>query len=371
MDTAENNVPATPVRLSTEAAVDALLGKPSQPEEPKSGQSKGGEVTWSEETKKPKAQEADVDPIDQAVGSEAEYTEMDPDGDPDETPDGEEHQSEEMQLGEEQSEGAAEDTQPVQVRPDTVLFHDPEGKPVTAQEAHLGYLRQADYTKKTQEIAEQKKQVVTLYEQRQREREVLASNINLALQVIEPQLAELQSTKWDDLAKNDPYEYAQKRAMFEQASIRYNELQKMGQQAIEQAEQERQMKLRAHLQKHMKIAQQLIPELADPTQAPAVRARFKQYMTKAAGYSMEEASNVTDARMLNLINKAMKYDMMMQTRKSVQQKKVNTAPRKGIKPGVPKTVAQRQEAQRAQAEAKFKKTGKLDDAVDFLLMGKK
>lgn len=40
---------------------------------------------------------------------------------------------------------------------DTVVMHDAAGKPITAQEARDGYLRQSDYSRKTAEIAQERK----------------------------------------------------------------------------------------------------------------------------------------------------------------------------------------------------------------------
>lgn len=365
MDTQENN-PAPQRGLSDQQAVDMML-TPEDPKEAPQGQAESGTSEEAPAEADPQAighetEAPPVDPEEQAVES---LVEDEADSDEQVAPDGEEAGPE--AFDDEHSEESAEEAETRVVEPTDVIFHDPEGNPVTVREAHQGYLRQADYTRKTQEIAAERDKVQQAFAMRDQERQVLAEHINMALNVIEPTLAEYRNVDWDKLASDDPHTYARTKAMYEQASERYLQLKQVGEQTLQQDEQARARKFQQHLAVQDQIARRLIPELADPKQAPQVKARMKAYLTKAAGFSEQEASRVSDARLLNLVNKALQFDLMQARNNQLRDKKVRKAPKAGMKPGSPKTQAQRQEQARAKQMSKLRSSGKMEDAVDLLL----
>ena len=365
----ENN--PTPRGLSDQQAVDALLSVPDARKKAPKGQAgdrtsdAGAEAENPQAIGQREAPEPTVESEEQAIDSLVEDDESEEVIEEQDALD--ETEDEDPDTEGEHSEESDEEVTAYEPKPTDVIFHDPEGNPVTAEEAHRGYLRQSDYTRKTQELSQQRDHVMQAYQQRQQEREVLAENINLALNVIEPTLAEYANVDWNKLASEDPHTYARTKAMYEQATERYQQLQQAGQQALQQSEQERQAKFQKQLAAHQKLAQRLIPDLADPKKAPQAKARMKAYLTKSAGFSAEEASRVSDARILNLVNKALQYDMLQASNRKVKGKKVQPASRRALKPGTPTTQAQRQEKLRAEQTAKLRRTGKLADAVDLLL----
>lgn len=365
----EENNPA-PRGLSDQQAVDVMLGVDPESKKAPEGQADKQSDVSEADTKKPQAignnpEAPPVESDEQAVDSlmEEEGDEADDEQD---AVDGDELDTDESD--DEHSEESDEEVEAREVSPNDVIFHDPEGNPVTAEEAHRGYLRQSDYTKKTQQLSEEREHVQRAYAQREQERQVLAENINMALNVIEPTIAELKDVNWDKLASEDPHTYARTKAMYEQASERYQQLQQMGQEAIQQAEQEQAQKRAQHLQVQAKLAERLIPELADPKKAPQTKARLRAYLEKAAGFKPEEVGRVaTDARILNLVNKALQYDLSRSQSRKVKSKKVDNAPRKGLKPGAPKSQAQRLEQQRKDKMGRLRRSGRLEDGIDLIL----
>lgn len=366
MDTNQENTPQPSRGLSDQAAVDMML-TPEEPREAPKGQAKT-DSSESADSDPQAIGQAQAPPVDE---SEEQATDslLEEDGDePDQEQEAtDEDDPEATDSDDEHSEESAEETESREVSPDDVIFHDPEGNPVTAEEAHRGYLRQADYTRKTQEIAQQKQQVEALVAERSQERQVMAEHINMALNVVEPTLAKFREVDWDRLATESPHEYARAKAQYEQASERYLKLKQAGEQTVQQAQQEQSQKLQQHLKVQDQIAQRLIPELADPKKAPQVKQRLGAYLMKGAGFSQDEVAKVSDARLLNLAHKALQYDLMQARNKQVRDKKVRTAPKAGMKPGSPKTQAQRQERAKADQMAKLRKTGNIKDAVDLLL----
>lgn len=366
---AETNNPSS--GLDMDSAIAQLMGTtPSEDTAPK-GTTESEEVTQSEETVKAEeaavtqSQRPTVDPDEQSVEdvkSEDEEEAEDPDGDEEA-----EDESEE-ETDEQDSEDADSDEEADDDEPETVFSLD-DGTEVDLDELKRGYLRQSDYTKKTQEVAESRKQVEQAYQQFEQNQTVLAENLNLALGVVEPQLAELAGTDWDALARDDAYSYAEKRAQFDQAQARYNKLMESAQAVVQQQQAQQKAALQQRLQQEAQKLQMAIPDFADPTKAKALKTQLTEYATSSLGLSENEAKGITDHRMLILMQKAMKYDQLSDGELSVAKKKVSKAPRKSIKAGRPTSKSEKATQARKQQMSKLRSSGKEADAIDLLLGG--
>lgn len=369
----ENKAPSAP--LSESQAVDALMGvEPSTSEDPKRAP-EGEEVTEGEAPVK--AEEAAVrqsqrptvdDAVDQLLGPEGQDK---ADEEADDDPDGDEDADEDDVDDAEDAESDAHSDDEDGEEPDPqsqVLFHTEDGTPVTVDEAKRGYLRQADYTRKTQELAKARQDLQQAFQGRQQERQVLAENLNLALSVVEPRLAELAKTNWDQLASKDPYEYAEKRALFDQAQARYNGLVQQSQQLIQRTEAERAQARQQQLAQEARKLLMAMPDYGDPKQGPQLRAAIAQYARDTVGLTEREAKGITDHRLIVALDKARRFDELQKGSLSVAQKKVQKAPKKPLRPGKPKSQAQRQAKQQEERMARLRRTGSVDDAV-ALLMG--
>lgn len=365
---AETNTPTQ--GLDMDAAIAQLMGKePSEPETRKRT-TDGDEVTKSEETLKTEEaavtsrQKPTVDPDEQAVESlteDDEEEDTDPDGDEESEDESDEEEDEENSEG-------AEDEEDEQDEPETV-FQLEDGTEVDLDELKRGYLRQSDYTKKTQEVAEGRKQIQQAFQQREQERQVLAENLNLALSVVEPQLAELAGTDWDALAREDAYTYAEKRALFDQAQARYNKLAESAQSVVQQTQAQTRQQMQLKLQQEARKLQMAIPDFADPTRGKALKQELNDYAVQSIGLSENEARGITDHRMIILMKKAMEFDRLSESGLSVAKKKVSKAPKRSLKPGKPTSRADKQTQARKQQQAKLRQSGKIDDAVALLLNG--
>jgi len=355
MEPAEGNTQEAPLGLSN--AVEALL-QPSTEADPKKRAPKPEEVTESEGSVKP--EEAAVK---QSQRPTVELDEQ-PEADEDEAePDEDEAEDDDV----EDSEGEGEDEDDGESEPETV-FELEDGSKVDLDELKRGYLRQADYTRKTQEVAQARKQVEEAYKSRVQERQTLAENLSLALNVVEPQLAELAKTDWDSLATQDPYAYAEKRALFDQASTRYQKLTAQAQQLVQQQQAEQQRQMQAKLKHEGEKLKMAIPDFADPQKGRALRAAITEYAL-SQGLSESEAKAITDHRVIVMLDKARRYDALQRGELTAARKKVSKSPKKAMAPGKPKSKSQRQQQTRQQQLSKLKSSGSLDDAVSLLLTG--
>jgi Tfp pilus assembly protein PilN len=230
---------------------------------------------------------------------------------------------------------------------------------VSLDELLNGYSRTADYQKKTQSLAEQRKSVEAeriKIDEAAKTRETYAQR----LQVIE-QLLQQQDQGQDlaSLKSEDPIAYAV--AMAEKME-RDKQLQavQMEKQRVQQEQQTHQQTL---LQQHIKQEQQklveAIPEFKDEVKAEVVRRDIRNY-AKSIGFSDQELSQVYDSRAVQTLYKAMQYEKLM-ANKGAATKKVATAP-KTFRPGTSNPQSSETEAMKKE-RATLQKTGNKRDAA--------
>ena len=230
---------------------------------------------------------------------------------------------------------------------------------VPLDELLKGYSRTADYTKKTQELAENRKSVEA---ERQRidEASRLRDQYAERLGVIEQMLS--QTDKAEDLSalkENDPIGYAvsvaeQSEREKQLAAVRA-ERQKLAQsQQAEQGE-----RLKAHLATEAAKLREAIPELSDEVKGEVVKRDIRDF-AKSIGFSDQELTQVYDSRAVLTLYKAMQYDKLVKG-KTDATKKVSQAPRM-LRPGTSTPEARETETMK-KMQQQLKKSGKKGDAA--------
>jgi len=241
-------------------------------------------------------------------------------------------QSEAEQAAETPAEPAEEgdeaQTEPVEEETVTVLV---DGKPVEltkAQiaEAHKSGLRQADYTKKTTELAEQRKAAEAETAKAREERQQYAQNLSRNQALLEASLQEQQKTDWHALRESDPVEFLKQWHLFteRQAALQQTHQQQEALQAQARAEQKQAFDAHIADQRDQLLAK--IPEWKDKAKQQAGVAEIKSYLQQQ-GLNEAEINGVTDHRAIVMTRKAMLYDQMM-AKASVAAKKVAAAPQR-------------------------------------------
>ena len=226
---------------------------------------------------------------------------------------------------EEVSEEEQDDTEVEEEQPRYTVKAAGEEKEVTLDELIKGYQLGADYTKKTTEVAEQRKAVEA--ERRAIEEAKYARDeYSNRLQAIEQFLtSQVPQEDLQSLKENDPIGYAVKVAELaekkEQLAAVRAEQQRIA--AEQQAEYAQAMQARV-AQEAQKLAQAL-PEFSDPAKGENLRKEIRAY-GKAAGFTDEELASVVDSRHVLTLHKAMLYDKLQKSKPAVT-KKVNEAPR--------------------------------------------
>lgn len=234
-----------------------------------------------------------------------------------------------------------------------------EEKEVTLDELVKGYQLGADYTKKTTEVAEQRK-AVEAERQAIEEAKYARDTYAQRLQAIEEFIvAQSPQEDLNSLKENDPIGYAVKVA---ELSERKEQLQAIRAEQyriaqVQQSEQARAMSDRV-AQEASKLAQ-VLPEFSDPTKGENLRKEIRTY-GKALGFSEEELSSVYDSRHVVTLHKAMMYDKLQKSKPALT-KKIADAP-KMLKSGTAQTKASNSETVKKQSQ-QLRNSGKVRDAA--------
>ena len=238
---------------------------------------------------------------------------------------------------------------------------DGEEREVTLDDLKRSFSGQAYIQKGMQEAAEAKKEAEGVYQALLNERQQLS---NLLYQAQSGQIAQPPIPPSRELFNNDPIGYMEAKLSYDEALQNYQNQQYQIQQVAEQQNYQMQIAQQQYLQGEMQRLAQAIPEFSDAKTASKLKEDLVQFGSKL-GYSEAELSEVMDHRAILVLQKAMKYDQLVEGKSKATQKASNARPM--VKPGTKKTGRTGAAKQRQNAQARMKKTGSIDDVAKFLL----
>ena len=207
-----------------------------------------------------------------------------------------------------------------------------DGTRTTLKDLAQGTLRQADYSRKTAELAQERKALKETAEQlAQRERQ------------LNEQFASLEEPEpdWRKLAEEDPLGW-------QLTKLEWDKKQGERQARKRQAEEARKQEIEQFRKFSAAKAVEAIPDWTDPKKFDEGAAARKA-AALAVGFTEAEYSQAIDFRLAALLEKAARYDAG-QAKVTATQKKLAKVP-KVVKPGTQSTRSDREAAERA-AKAK-------------------
>ena len=237
-----------------------------------------------------------------------------------------------------------------------------DGEEITIEELRSGHLRQKDYTRKTQELAENRKAMEAQYQEIERERAEYAQLLPAMAERIQ-QAAE-QEPDWDTLYDTDPVMAAKaERQWRKEQEGRVAQLQAVQaeQQRMQQIEaQKREQMQQSYLEQQRHILPDIIPEWRDRKVAATEATQIRDFLL-GEGFSEQDVSGMSNATLVKLARKAMLYD-----RGETRANEVKAKPKKprakilksGSRASQPKRTSAAQEAQN-----RARKTGRVNDAA--------
>jgi hypothetical protein len=253
---------------------------------------------------------------------------------------------------------AVEQEEEVEEAPRYRVKVDNEELEVDLDELIKGYSRTSDYTKKTQSLAEQRKQVEA-ERAKIEEAAKLRDTYSQRLQVIEQMLTQPEEDI-SALKDSDPIGYAIKVAekMEREKQLQAVRAEREAVQAKQAAEH--QERLKAHLSQEAERLKAAIPDLSDEVKGEVIRKEIRDY-AKSNGWTDQELSQVYDHRAVIALYRAMQFEKLQKSKPSVQ-KKVAEAP-KALKPGVSGQRIDKDSEQAKKLAKQLKQTGRTRDAA--------
>lgn len=326
--------------LSTHDAV-SLLMQPPEPDKVDDEQSVEAEAV----TEQPEVSEPEYEEVEVEAEAETETEEYE---------------------GEDVEDDTEESDEPEQPSVYTVKV-DGEEYEVTLDELRSGYSRQQHFTKRSQELAEQRKAFEQEAEQVKQYRDYYAQQ----LEQLGNQLQQTIPSEPDWTALSQQYEAKELFAMKAEYDKRKEEIARVEQEReriAQQQQAEAQQQMQQHLATQKTEMLERIPAWRDEGRRNKERLDVIKYAQDVIGFSENEIANASDARAIEMLYKAWQYDKLQKDAPAVK-KKVQSAP-KVAKGGQPKTKAQVQTRQRRDAMNKLNKSKSVDAAVEFLMSGR-
>jgi len=235
---------------------------------------------------------------------------------------------------------------------------------VQLDELKNGYSRQADYTKKSQALAEERKSFEQDRDAVLLERQQYAQLLS-ALQ-IQLNSSDEQAPDFDRLYNEDPIEATRlerewnKRQLAKQERMQAIQLE---QQRVAQANQQYQTQaMQQVLAEEVHRLPEVIPEWRDESTAATEREELRQYLLDN-GVAEEELQSLVRANHIKVLRKAMLYDK--------GQSRIKKAAKKGnrsatVKPGSRQGQVKPRSRKLKSARQRLANSGRLEDAAGLL-----
>ena len=225
-----------------------------------------------------------------------------------------------------------------------------DGESVSVEEIKLGYMRQSDYTKKTQAVAEQRKAAedqTATYE----------SSLSALLTAAGADLSRFDNVNWEQSAVDNPDQYRQAKAMYEQTKQTHDFIRAQANEHHQRSEKQQQAAAKESAKESLTVLKSTIPNWNND-----LYYSIGEY-ANSLGVTSEEFNETHDHRMITALYKAMKFDQA----KSVTQKKVKANPTKTLsgKKAEPKDLGKKDNYRKSRE--RLKKSGSMEDAVQALL----
>ena len=229
---------------------------------------------------------------------------------------------------------------------------------VTLDELRNGYSRDADYRQKTEELSHQRKQFQSESEKQRQDYSQKLNELNQRLSTAQQDLnAEINSADLDRLYDEDPTEAARVERKLKKKQDALN-------QSLQQAQAEQKEQFSSFLQDQQRKLVSKMPEFSDPAKASSLKANMKSTLNNY-GFNDQEVAQVYDHRIVMLVNDAMKYRSMQNSKPNIAKK--ITKPSKPFSSGVKQGKSEANLKLRRDKFSRLKKSGSMKAAQDVFL----
>ena len=238
---------------------------------------------------------------------------------------------------------------------------------VTLDELMKGYSRESDYTKKTMELSDKRKEIDGLQSNLAKELEAVKNSRSYYAEQLDEFSKQLGSKQedinWDQLYQEDPAEYVRKKAESDRNKELLQKAQAEQQRLQEEQRLEQQKVYDEYIAKERQLLEEKLPIYKNKEKRDQFVNNLKVY-AKENGYSDQELAMMVDHRAVLMLADAYKYDQLKKTKLS--GKKVNNPP-KIVRPNASNVNENSEkEVKHNNRMKRLKKTGSIRDAQSVL-----
>ena len=229
---------------------------------------------------------------------------------------------------------------------------------VDLEELKAGYQKDADYRRKTEEVALEKRELLTEKDRLAKQYSTKLDDLNSLVLTLNAEVNnDINAKELDRLWDEDPTEAAK----IDRKIRRRRETLSQAQKKLKDHQQSQFQEVLKEEQK--KVAMKF-PELQDPVKGNSLRTGMVNYLLKK-GFSEKDVSSVYDSRMFDVIVDGMKYQDNKKLKPTLVNKKVK--PSRVVRSGVKTTKADENSQNRLNRIKTLKKSGSPKDATDLLM----
>lgn len=243
-----------------------------------------------------------------------------------------------------------------------------DGTVISVADLKKGSLLNADYTRKTQEVAEQRRTVEIqsqALQQHAQQLEQRGAYVSQLLQAFMPQPPD------PALLDTDPFGYQKQRAEYEQWTAHHQQLSAMAQQARQEAQQRDATANKEREHREWNAMLEKLPALKDEAKLKAFIRDVENHGISGYGFTKEELGQALamDHRQVLVLRDAMAW-RKLQAAKATTPSKVQGKP--PVQKGTRRLSPDGQQARKHSAAMnRLKQTGSVDDAVAVYLARQK
>jgi len=234
---------------------------------------------------------------------------------------------------------------------------DGEETQVTLEELQNGYSRQRDYTRKTQELAQQRKAIEAKYQEVSQKDAIYSQLLPKMESTLKGELE--NEPDWNALYEADPIAYVREKDIWNEKKQKLQAVQAESQRLQQESAMAQQQQLQQFLQYGQQQLLEQIPEWQDNEVASKEKMAIRDYGVNVLGYTPQEMDSVYDYRvLLGLRNAWLQHKTQQATKVKPTEKKAAARTARPGTSNVPKSTTPVKKARQ-----KLAKTGKVQDAA--------
>ena len=229
---------------------------------------------------------------------------------------------------------------------------------VDLEELKAGYQKDADYRRKTEELAIEKRELRAEEDRLKNQYSTKMEDLNSLVATLNAEINnDMNSKELDALWEEDPTEAAK-------VDRRIQKRKNTIQQAQQKLRDHQQAQFQEILREEQKKLHLKHPEIADPIKGATVKSNIMNYLS-SKGFSNEDVARIYDSRYFDVIMDGMNYNKSKSVKPGLVSKKVK--PTKFVKSGIKSTKEELNSKSRLNQIKTLKKSGNPKDATELLM----